>query len=212
MSFLTHGPHQMLAQLETETVAECADEDIVYVIYVATLDQVRRAAGLRVIDQMKGPRYVLANDGTARRAGRFGSLHSREDRINSILTKSSLYRAATGGDGFYLRGMRSSDIELYTAILRESKRVALKRFPTSAFIVVTWSGGNEDDAEFVTSIERSLSSEFDALSTDDVFDRAGGSRASYTFGKFSIHPNYKANAAIAEQVGSRIMRTDSLGD
>jgi len=204
MAFLTHGPHQMLAQLESAEIAECGDDQVTHVVYLATPDQARRAAGLRVIDHMKGPRYLISgNDGVVR-TGRIGSLASRKDRINSILYKSMFYRGINGGNSFYLRGLTNEDVRLYTAILGQAKQVAAERFPGSAFLTVTWSGGDKDDKEIVSFMEQSLTDSFGARRTRDLIADLQENYTRYTFGEYSIHPNALANGIIAGYLAAQI--------
>jgi hypothetical protein len=211
LAFPTHGAHQMLAALErglASKLVDCTPQNIKYVIYVATADHVRRAAGLREIDHLHGPRYALGADGTVSYQGQFGEDYSRADKLRSLLAKSSLYRQLAGGDAIYMRAYSDADVALYLAIVNTAAARIKNLYPDAKFHVIMW--GNDFLERNTVLPIRILGGLKDrglvVHRVNDILPGADEQRADYFFGGFSPHPNAAANDRIAEYIVREILR------
>jgi hypothetical protein len=215
LAFLTHGAHQMLVALDHGLVnkeVDCASRDVKYVIYSATPDQVRKAAGLREIDHQHGPRYVLGADGSVSYQGQFGEDRSIAEKINSRLVKSSLYRKLVGGDAIYYRRYNDADVALYLAIVNASSVRMKSLYPDAEFHVLVW-GNDALDLDRSGELSRKLLSElkdkgkgFVVHRINDILPGADEDKPEYFMGKFSLHPNAAADDRIADYIVHNILK------
>jgi len=213
LSFETHGAHQMLAELEQGVVSKevaCAPEAVKYIIYSATPDQVRRAAGLRTIDQFHGPRYVLQADGSVVRQGQFGEIDTRAENIRAQLAKSWFYRKMVGGDAIYLRHYDSSDVKLYLAIVDSARNLSRKLYPESEFYVLAWGNDplhrDKDHSLRDQMIDGLVKKGLSVRRVNDILPGSDDNSPEYFMGAFSLHPTSDANNRIAEYIVQDILK------
>ena len=213
LAFMTHGAHQMLAALEhglTTKVVDCAVRDVKYVIYSATSDHVRRAAGLREMDLYRGPRYVLGADGGVSYQGQFGAKRSEVERIERLLTKSFFYRRLVGGDAIYYRRTNSKDVALYLAIVDSARRRVKGLYPDAEFHVLFWGNdalGLDKDGWLAKQMLDGLREEgLSVHLVNDILPGADDNSPDYLMVHFSLHPNAEANDRIGEYVAQRILK------
>jgi hypothetical protein len=213
LSFETHGAHQMLAELEHGVVSKevaCAPQDVKYIIYSATPDQVRRAAGLRTIDQFRGPRYVLKSDGSVAYEGQFGESHTMAEKIRAQLEKSWFYRKLVGGDAIYLRRVNEDDVKLYLAVVDNARTLSKTLYPTSEFYVLAWGNdplhkdknGSLSNQMIDGLIKKGLS----VRRINDILPGSDDNKPEYFMGEFSLHPTALANDRIAEYIVRNILK------
>ena len=213
VSFETHGAHQMLAELEQGVVSKevaCAPQDVKYIIYTATHDQVRRAGGLRTIDQHHGPHYVLKADGSVVLQGQFGEVHTRAANIRAQLEKSWFYRKMVGGNAIYLRRYNSGDVKLYLAIVDSARKLSKKLYPESEFHVLAWGNdplhrdkdGSLRDRMISGLVKKGLS----VRRVNDILPGSDDNKPIYLMGEFSLHPTRAANDRIAEYIVHDILK------
>lgn len=215
MSFLTHGPQQMLAILEHNLVSKetrCTPGDVKYVIYSATPDQVRKAAGLREIDHLHGPRYVLAADGSVKYRGQFGEDPSRVEKLRAQLEKSFLYRSLVGGNAIYYRRYNDADVALYLAIVKAARARVKTLYPDAQFHVFVW-GNDAVHLDKSGSLSKKLIGGLEAMEDDlkvhrvnDILPGSDTDDPAYFLGRFSLHPNAAANDRLAEYVANMIVK------
>jgi hypothetical protein len=212
LSFETHGAHQMLAELEEGAVSKetaCAPEAVKYIIFSATPDQVRRAAGLRTIDQHHGPRYVLQSDGSVVRQGQFGVSRTRAENIRAQLEKSWLYRKIVGGNAIYLRHYNSNDVKLYLAIVDSARNLSRKLYPESSFHVLAWGNDplhrDRDGSLRDQMIDGLVKEGLSVHRVNDILPGSDDNTPEYFMGEFSLHPTSAANKRIAEYIVQDIL-------
>jgi len=211
LAFLTHGAHQMLAALEhglTNKAVECAPREIKYVIYSASADHVRRAAGLREIDLHHGPRYVLGASGSVSYQGQFGEDRSTAEKISSRLAKSFLYRKLTGGNAVYTRRANGDDVALYLEIVDAARARIKALFPNSEFHVLVWGYDSLDkDKVLAQQITKGLSDKgLSVYRVNDILPGSDDGKSEYFMGGFDLHPNAVANDRIAEYIVRRVLK------
>jgi hypothetical protein len=203
----------MLAALEQGIVSKeiaCAPQDVKYIIYTATPDQVRRAGGLRTIDTLHGPRYVLGTDGNVSYRGQFGVNQSRAEKIRSQLEKSLFYRKLVGGDAIYLRRYNGSDVKLYLAIVDSARTLAKKLYPESEFHIMAWGNDpldrDEDGVLRTQMIEGLINKGLLVHRVNDVLPGSDDNKPEYFMGEFSLHPTAATNERIAAYIVHDILK------
>ncbi len=213
LSFETHGAQQMLAELEQGVVSKevaCAPQDVKYIIYSATPDQVRRAGGLRTIDQSHGPHYVLKADGSVVLQGQFGEIHTRAENIRAQLEKSWFYRKMVGGDAIYLRHYNSGDLKLYLAIVDSARNLSKKLYPESEFQVLAWGNDplhkDKDGALRNQMIDGLIKKGLSVRRINDILPGSDDNKPEYFMGEFSQHPTAADNDRIAEYIVHDILK------
>jgi hypothetical protein len=211
LAFPTHGAHQMLAALDHGLVGkevDCAPQDINYIIYVATPDHVRRAAGLREIDFRHGPRYVLGADGNVSYQGQFGEDGTKMEKIGIQLAKSSLYRKLVGGDAIYTRRYNGADVTLYLAIVGAARTQIKNAYPNAEFHVLAWSNDAKDkDKALASQIIKGFSDKgFAVHRVEDILPGSSDNKAEYFLGGWDLHPNAMADDRIAQFVVRDILK------
>ncbi len=215
LSFLTHGPQQMLATLDHGLISkevDCTPQQVKYVIYTATPDQVRRAAGLRQIDYLHGPRYVLGADGSVSYEGMFGESLSRTEKIRAYLEKSFLYRKLVGGNAIYYRRYNDADVKLYLAIVNAASARIKSMYPNAEFHIFVW-GNDALDLDKSGSLSKKLlgglkdqGKGFVVHRINDILPGADEDKPEYFMGKFSLHPNAAADDRIADYIVRNILK------
>jgi hypothetical protein len=212
LAFLTHGPQQMLAVFEHNLLgkrAGCGPRDVKYVVYQATPDHVRRAAGLRDrVDLHHGPQYALRPDGAVTYVGPIGTARSVADKIEQQLSKSFLYRRLTGGDAIYTRAYRDKDLALYLAIVDQARAQLKALNPDGEFHVLLWENDVLDkDGRLAGQVldglkQRGLS----VHRIGEILPGADHYAPEWFFGEFDLHPNAAANDRIAEYLARKVLR------
>lgn len=214
-AFLTHGPQQMLATLDHDLASkrvDCAPQQVKYVIYSATPDQVRRAAGLRQIDHQHGPRYVIGTDGSVSYQGMFGDPQSKTEKVRALLEKSFFYRKLMGGDAIYYRRYSDADVTLYLAIVNTASARIKSLYPNAEFHVFAW-GNDALDLDKTGGLSKKLvgglkdqGKGFVVHRVNDILPGADEGTPEYFLGEFSLHPNAAANDRIAEYTARNILK------
>lgn len=199
--FHGYGPHQMLAAIENALV-RCTPD---HVIYQAIVEHVGRSAGYAHWD-MHGPKYVLRN-GSLKYAGHFDDVDNGFvfRKFNNQLRKSHLY---TKLDWMrYRDAITENDIQLFLAIVNESRRKLMSMHPHLKFHVLLWDD-NPDDPDLV-KIKQGL--EEISMNVHYISGILPGYRQNnkqYELNKYDSHPNARAYRIIAEYVVDKIIATD----
>jgi len=138
--FSGYGPHQMLAAIQSGLVDRAATGcHPRYAIYQAVYHHVLRAAGIWSWDR-HGPRFVVGDDGRARRAGNF-------DTDEPDLAKSVANALGDSGLGRQIRrrGMdvgtseaTEADVQLFRSIVATAAEELEQRWPGIEFHVLYW--------------------------------------------------------------------------
>jgi hypothetical protein len=204
LSFMTHGPHQMLAALERGVLSSsisCKPNEIKHVIYESSPTDVRRAAGLQDgIDLHRAPQYVLGADGGVTYQGRFGDDRTIVEKISRQLSKSYLARNLAGGDAVHYRRATSEDVALYAAIMESARRRAKSLYPTSDFHVLLWENDALDkDGVLAGRMLKALEGKgLTVHRVNDVLPGSAKEKSDYFLGVYDLHPNPMANDRLAE--------------
>jgi len=135
--FSGYGPHQMLAAIQSGFVEHAAHCRPRFAIYQAVYHHVVRSAGLWTWDR-HGPRYLLGEDGRPIRSGNFDSEHDPTRPLRA-LEKSGVAtalrrRAMDVGPG----DATEDDVALFRAIVEESRRLLVEKWPDLEFHVIYW--------------------------------------------------------------------------
>ncbi len=137
--FMGYGPHQMLAAIESGLVERAADCTPRHAVYQAHPHHVLRASGKWWWD-VHGPRYVVGDDGGARRSGNFDDPGARPAWLAEPLAE--LARSGSGSSAAMqiLESIQpdAADHELFHAIVGTSAARLSALFPGIEFHVVYW--------------------------------------------------------------------------
>lgn len=128
--FSGYGPHQMLANLESERIGQICGKAPRAVIYQMIPDHVRRVTGWIPYGE-HSPRYEWI-EGEVRRAGRLDDL-SLARSLRMVLWKSRLF-ARYAAPRIRIPG----ELELTTAIIERSAAEVARQFPGCEFHVLYW--------------------------------------------------------------------------
>lgn len=190
--FLGYGPHNMLAAIETGWVEQAANCQPKYAIYWAQLHHVLRAAGKWSWDT-NGPRYRLRENGTVVRDGNFESSRSAFGDTSEVATLVTRIRDSAG--------IAPEDIELFFAIVRESRAALERLYPGIEFHVLYWD--TERDPEALRKGWKRYGFHVHRLSQilPDWSDR----KSLYQQPDDS-HPNARADELIGRYVANEILR------
>lgn len=212
LSFMTHGPHQMLAALEQGLVSasvNCKPQEVKHVIYETVPTDVRRAAGLQDgIDLHHAPQYVLKADGEVAYRGIFGQDNSRTEKIRRQLSKSYFARILAGGDAIHYRRYHNDDVVLYLAILDSAKKRMKALYPDSDFHVLVWENdGLDHDSTLARQLVKGLGDKgFSFHRVSDIIPDLSQHETDYLFGGYDLHPNAAANNRIADYLVRNALR------
>ena len=197
-----YGPHQMLSALETGVVAEASDCDAVdWVFYQAIPDHVRRAAGRAEWDR-RGPRYVVDAGGRAVRHGRFCD-NLVVEGISQLLNRSLVFRRVLGWD----RRASQRDVELFMAILRETRDVLRVQHPDAAFQVVLW---DYPDELTTTLLAKMKADGFVVHPVTEILPGFAEDPAPYLLAH-DKHPNARAHELIARYLFEHVIEGRAHG-
>jgi hypothetical protein len=203
--FHGYGPHQMLAWLEADAVAGAVDCRPTHLVYTAIPDHVRRVAGLRTFGR-HGPRYRLDAAGGVQRAGHFDDDKTFAERMEKTLPlwlrASAIFQRSFNRP----RALGDRDFELYVAVLRRARELAMQRWPGLDFEVLLWpvSAVRGDDALYAEIHRRlaeaglaphALAATVPGLAADDARFRL----------PHDLHPNAAAHDAVARYVLGSIL-------
>lgn len=211
LSFVTHGPQQMLAMLENDLIkdnAGCANEKIKHIIYQSAPNHVRRVAGIKdKTDLYHGPAYRLNSDGSVSYKGQFGRNLSRKEKVIFYLSKSFLYRKLMGGNILYSRGYNNADVALYSAVVESAKNLSKKNYPNSEFHVLMWGNDKvETDKNLLTQMIAGLKqSNISVHLINDLLPGSDDNNPEFFIGRFDPHPNPLANDRIAEYLVDTVL-------
>lgn len=191
-----YGPHQMLSALEHRLVDEitmCKKDS--YIIYHSLATHIRRSAGLSSWDHY-GPRYELDSNGTAVFKGYFNNGFN-SSRIAKKLRKSHIFANMFGVN----RALTEKDVELYLAIVKKAKSLAMKRLQNSTFHIIYWGIGTDRDKELQAAFSNN---EINNYQVSNILPGYSENMDRYKI-KYDGHPNALANREIAQFVAGRII-------
>ncbi|MFT5121385.1 MAG: hypothetical protein ACI9TH_001343 [Kiritimatiellia bacterium] len=188
--FHGYGPHQMVAALQSEMVAETVKAPPAHIFYMTAGFHIGRPSG---VSQLNGPAYYLDTKGRIKRDGFFeDEPHAPSAwviKLKNQTDKSRIYQRLTKPR--YLQGDR--EFALYMALLREARDLAAKQYPDAQFHVILWRMDNEGGDrvyEQLTQEKFTIHVVGDALDPDRDRDE-------YKLGEHDGHPNAIAFSALA---------------
>ena len=190
--FHGYGPHQMLRIIDVGLVEDILREKKAAIaIYQAIIEHIDRSSGgyPYCLWDINGPEYVL-NNNEIEYSGKFIN-HRVLQRIFTQLTKSHLVQKAL--QVFYKRN--KNDMDLFVAVIEESRNLLLKKFGTD-FIVVLWNSEDSvEDFDYVLSeLKRK---KIEVITTDDSFGNNNGLLNKQRIHRCEKHPSGTANRKIA---------------
>ncbi|MGH6919018.1 MAG: hypothetical protein ACREJ0_15095, partial [Geminicoccaceae bacterium] len=202
-----YGAHQMLAALQHGVVADtvqCDRAQVSHVIYQGITDHPRRSTG-NVRWKTRGPRYVLTQDGSVILDGRLEDNHGDSSVIQLIVAqmyKSMIYRSVV--EGKFIRKYSRDELELYFAIVSETRRTALADYPNAEFHVLWWDEADVDNKAVSDGLrQRGIAVH---LMSDILPNyRADELNETYRIHERDPHPNALANELIAQYVVEEIL-------
>jgi hypothetical protein len=142
--FHGYGAQQMLSSLERGHLDALLDRPPTHFIYQAIPDHVARAVGLHDY-QFNHPRFVLQRDGSVVRKGLFSDAEDAQPPPSALaleirwqLGKSYTYSRLLTGE----RQTNDQDLQLWLAIVEQSKRHIEAKYPNAEFHVLMWPWAN----------------------------------------------------------------------
>ena len=193
--FSGYGPHQMLANLESERVETICESPPRVVIYQMIPSHVRRVTGW-VPFQKHGPRYLLRG-GRVERAGNLDDSRWLP-LVQKILWKSRVYHHLVSP-----LLITEAEIQLTVAILDQARREVSQRFPGASFHVLLWT---RSDTPYAGRVRAAL--EATDLKLHLVTEQIPELRTKTPeyFIPGDGHPNGRAYSRLAEMVCEEIVR------
>ena len=199
-AFQGYGPHQMLAALESGIVARTAEGMATDAFFLTSVGHAGRAAGRRRWDK-RGPRYVVADDGSVRRDGTFAALPQEtywERRWRKFIRKSWLVYTLRGQPW---QGAEPKDVALWIGITTAARDQVERRWPGSRFHVLLWDTSPEADALYETALKDAgvrvyrMSSLLEGLTED---------WSRWALDPYDPHPNAEAHRKVADFMAERV--------
>lgn len=192
-SYNGYGPHQMLRILQTGQIERVvANEPVDLVIYQSILAHLARAAG-RVSWDLRGPRYVIASSGEAVRYA--GPFHGDAYVFaRKILKKSQIVTYLNNRSENDEDLVRTNDIPLFVAILKQTRSEVDRRFGSGRFLVLFSDDGNTVGEEIKTQL---ADAGVDVLATEQVIPDIYENAKVYELSPLDPHPNAAYNGLMA---------------
>jgi hypothetical protein len=205
-----YGAHQMLAALQYGLVldaVQCGRTQVTHVFYQGITDHIRRAAG-RLWWNIRGPKYVLDQDGGVSLNGRFEDNDDyAEDRtlldlLGTQIFKSMIYQQIV--QGTYLHKHSQEELDLYLGIVDEAGNAVRAEFPAAAFHVLWWDDGSLDNQAVSQGLEERditvhLMSDILPSYRPDEFNEM------YRLHETDPHPNALANELLAQYLLDEVL-------
>jgi len=138
-AFTGYGPHQMLAQIETHMVDSIVKFKPYLFIFSTIPDQVRRVVN-PVENNRHDPQYKLNRFNVPER---FGNFDDPGKKNISFMKEPEVGKYISG----LSKASRRKNIGLFTAIIKKSKELLLKKYPGSKFCVVFYDYYSEINQE-----------------------------------------------------------------
>lgn len=137
--FSGYGPHQMLAAIENNMVANTVENrPVKHIIYQAMLGHTRRVQGKTLFSNV-GPRYVFGQDNIVVQDGFFNNYKGNWilKKTNNFLKKSKLYMVLR-------KQIVTSDTDLFLGIVGKTHTLLRQKYPNSTFHVIIWDGHTDN--------------------------------------------------------------------
>jgi hypothetical protein len=199
--FSGYGPHQMLANLQSNRLTRILHCQPTNFFYTALLEHVARSAGLAAWDR-HGPRFVLDADGKAVRRGNFDD----PPRLYAGIAMPRFAVAAL--DGFYtwqrlfgrLRDPSAADLELFVGIIRDSERLTQHLYPGSKFHVILWDG--RSDPRLAVIQARLTEAGVSIIKVSAAIANYRTDWPSFVLSPYDLHPNALQYAKLADYIAT----------
>lgn len=134
-----YGPHQFLAELESDRKAELFKKySKIHIIFLNINGHEFRSAGLSDWDT-NGPRYVL-EDGTLVRRGVFSDKTPFQNAVDIALGKSYTWQKVKKSGQL---PNQNSMMTLQNAILLQARARVLQKYPHATFTILTYPGAEK---------------------------------------------------------------------
>lgn len=200
--FRGYGPHQMLSELEHNTVKNIVNnKGKIYAVYQTIGDHIRRVAGLTWWDE-HGPRYILGNNGEVKFAGNFDDTRILPAVIIKYLKKSLLYRDIIVSKRFF---NDDKDLELFLGIVYAAKKNFERVYPKGEFHVIIWDVRFESDMlEKVLDYFQVSGINVHLITT--ILPDYQYNEVKYILSPYDDHPNALTHRLIAEYITNNILK------
>lgn len=181
-----YGPHQFLAELESERRAELFKKyEKIHILFLNINGHEFRSAGLSDWDS-NGPRYVL-EDGLLARRGVFSDKTLWQETVDRALEKSHIWQKIKKSGQL---PNQSRMMTLQNAILLEARALVLQKYPHATFTILSYPGAEK-------SAQRLAASGVASVNLGDFLLDWHGDKAFYQI-PLDGHPNELAYTAIAK--------------
>ncbi len=189
-----YGPHQMLAAFEDGLVDRVADCEAPLALYQSGTIHISRVVG-RQTWGLRGPRFVLGEDGRVERRGSFD-----DDPVavwlHETLDRSRIYRQFIGDRN----AASEAQIRLFAGVIGAARDRYLERNPDGAFHVIIWGTKHR---EAVDASLRELDLSFRRIG--DILPGYEEDDAPYAIGPHDSHPNAQANRILSEFIVEELL-------
>lgn len=211
------GPHQMLLILQDRRLDTWLSTGAELVVYSCIPSHVFRAAGVAPFHR-EGPRYAVES-GTVVLKGAHKDIALLDPRdelsirgcFERALSRSQVWHIFEYPEGPEFRrygreDYRDNEIELFLAIVSESKRIAQQRIGTKKFLVIYWDVSQTRaraavDARIISGL-RNMNIEVIRV-TEAIPDYIVNIE-NYILHEMDVHPNARANQLIADHIANHV--------
>ncbi|ETR64843.1 MAG: hypothetical protein OMM_15262, partial [Candidatus Magnetoglobus multicellularis str. Araruama] len=173
----------------------------VIIIYQAIKDHLFRVAGLRSWD-IHGPKYQLDSNKKLVYKGHFDDKNLFPTPIMNQFIKSFLYQKILSSIQEKSLGIDNA-IDLFIAVVNQSKMYAEKQFPNLEFHFIYWNNEN-GDIPLLRELKLLEKNKIIIHCITDIITDLKDNSSKY-FIKFDGHPNATANAVISKYIINTIL-------
>lgn len=170
-----------------------------YIVYLAIPDHIRRALGAYDYT-LHSPCYLL-DDGKPIYAGEHWDVRARQT-VRNQLRKSHLYGLVS--KAWRARPLSRENLELLAALVTQSRRELLQRWPKLQFIVLFWDYGPQAREQLAALQNVGI----DVIPVSRVLPELGRHPERYALGPGDYHPNSLAYRMIGDYLARLISDHD----
>ncbi len=203
-AFVGYGPHQMLSAIEHGLVEKTVKGNPSHTIFPTALYHVERVAG-HSSWAFHHPKFYLASDGHPKYAGNF------DDYLMYRISRYFLERSAVYTKFFQnYYHFTNKGIDLYLAVVIESKRKLLQKYPGMEFHVLYWisrAGTRKTLDEYIVSKFREEGIKVHLV--EDILPGFFTDGLKYQISANEPHPSFLANRMLADYVVQNILKKPS---
>jgi hypothetical protein len=197
-SFGGYGTHQMYSALERNLVDSLVEIKPKHALYVAIPDHINRIGNKKKWGT-HDPKYIV-EDGKPKFAGHFDDPQNNTTKIIEKIRRSLIF------DRVFEKQEEQQNIELFLALVNESKNKINAKYPDCTFTVVFWDDPSQ--LELCNAIINGLKDR--KINTHLISTMLPNYAVDYKLYQidppYEPHPNYKANKRIANYIATTIIK------